>query len=338
VNVLLLLPDRLPRVQVTVAVEVPALVEGPIVQVQLTVPDGPAVGLGLRPFAVEMVPEWYFTLMRHMAPGDVTATRVASELGATEAGRLLMVTASGAGLAVGLGVGFGVAVALGWGVGVAVGVGVGVSAAAAAELIGAVLSDATTVLVALAVAVGADWPTWSDPATPTYGVPDGDEVPALAPVLPPIAATTPIPATKASATPSLPRLDNDRQADGRTAEPARTSCEPAGQRGADEPYEAEASAAREVPPFDAGGFALIWLGRNPHLLHHAASAATIAPHRGQTCGLAISPPLLLPKLGRSFAARPRIARPASYAAAQCSDRTSACSRTVIVALACLSGG
>jgi hypothetical protein len=130
---------------VTVAVEVPAPVEGPIVQVQLTVPDASAVGFGLSPVAVEMVPEWYFTLTRHTAPGDVTATSVAFELGATEAGRLVMVTTSGAGFAVGLGVGFGVVTTAGWGVGVSVGVGVGVSAVAVAEFVGGVLSKATAV-------------------------------------------------------------------------------------------------------------------------------------------------------------------------------------------------
>ena len=97
------LAETSPSKHVTDAVEVPAPVLGPTVHFQVTLPEASAT-CTTKPCAFDTVPEAYLTLGVHVAPGEVTATIVASALGATEAGRLVIVTESFAVGAVAMGV------------------------------------------------------------------------------------------------------------------------------------------------------------------------------------------------------------------------------------------
>ena len=113
---MLLLAEWPPSVQATVAVEVPGLVVEPTFQVHDTRPEESATGFGFSPAAVDMFPEWYFTLTLQVAPGEVVASRVASAPWLTDAGRLVICTVSVVGLGLaGVGVGPGVDVAAGVG-------------------------------------------------------------------------------------------------------------------------------------------------------------------------------------------------------------------------------
>jgi hypothetical protein len=269
---LLLLPDLLPREQLTVAVEVPAPVDAPIFQVQLTVPVASAVGFGFRPAAVEMVPEWYLTDIRQTAPGDVTATKVAFSLGVTDAGRLVIVTPSGAGFGVGLVVGFGVGFAVGFDVTTTVGVGVMVGdelGEAVAEAVDVAIGAAVRRAVGVAVGeadvsftVAPETCLWEelDSAAIRDWVVDGAAVPPLAPA-PPRAARTEIAPTSTKPTATLPPRDSARHAFEILDEPAPTA---AGQKGADPLVREETGAPRDCP----------------HLPHQAAPTAMRLPHLG----------------------------------------------------------
>jgi hypothetical protein len=84
-----------------VAVEVPATVPGSTIHFHIAVPVESATCFLLRPAAAELAPEWYFTLAWQVAPGAVTAMRVASELAATEAVKAVISTVRLPGLGVG---------------------------------------------------------------------------------------------------------------------------------------------------------------------------------------------------------------------------------------------
>ncbi len=91
---------RSPSEQSTMATAVPAPVAVPTIQVQETSPVEPAVRIGARPLAVEIVPEAYTTLTLQVAPAEVAATIVAFVPGRTDAVRFVIVTAKNVGSAV----------------------------------------------------------------------------------------------------------------------------------------------------------------------------------------------------------------------------------------------
>ena len=122
---------------------------------------------------------------------------------------------------------------------------------------------------------------------------------------------------------------------------------PEGQRG-DEPCQREAEAPAKsllkVVPEPGKGTGSLRARRSPakaapHPGQYRSSVDTRHPHSPQTMSLPTSAPGCSALVLEFWLIFPPVRLTGlSYAAAQCSERTSACSRTVIVALACLSGG